>query len=94
MEHSIDYTMDTFFGKLAISPDLVNQNDTLSVFSYVKFLERKVSILEDIVSTSHTIAEINQTLQSNPNQSFEKTIPIQGVEIGVQTDFVKKLCMS
>ena len=89
MEHSIDYTMDTFFGKLAISPDLVNQNDTLSVFSYVKFLERKVSILEDIVSTSHTIAEINQTLQSNPNQSFEKTIPIQGVEIGVQTDFVK-----
>ena len=69
MEHSMDYSMDTFFGKLATSPNLIDRDDTLSVLSYVKFLERKASILEDIVNTSHTIAEINQTLRSNPNHS-------------------------
>ena len=88
MEHSIDYTMDTFFGKLAMSPESFDQNDALSVFSYVKFLERKASILEDIVNTSHTIAEINQTLQSNPNLSCNETLTTKSREIGTQTDTV------
>ena len=35
MEHQIDSSMDTFFGKLSLSPDLVSEQDTLSVFSYV-----------------------------------------------------------
>ena len=41
MEQQIDSSMDTFFGKLSLSTFLINEQDTLSAFSYVKFLERK-----------------------------------------------------
>ena len=94
MEHEIDSSMDTFFGKLSLSPNLINEQDKLSVFSYVKFLERKASILEDIVNTSHTLAEINQTLLSNPNCSLEETTVIKSVDIGVQTENSVDHCQS
>ena len=90
MEHQIDSSMDTFFGKLSLSPNLVSEQDTLSVFSYVKFLERKASILEDIVNTSHTLAEINQTLTSNHNCSLDETAIIKSIDVGVQTDIVNQ----
>ncbi|KAL5257974.1 hypothetical protein ACHWQZ_G012807 [Mnemiopsis leidyi] len=90
MEHKIDSSMDTFFGKLSLSPNLVSDQDTLSVFSYVKFLERKASILEDIVNTSHTLAEINQTLTSNHNCSLDETAAIKCIDVGVQTETVNQ----
>ena len=92
MMHQIDSSMDTFFGKLSLSPNSISEQDTLSIFSYVKFLERKASILEDIVNTSHTLAEINQTLSSNPNCSIVETTVIKSVDIGVQTENTLELC--
>ena len=90
MEHQIDSSMDTFFGKLSLSPNLISEQDKLSVFSYVKFLERKASILEDIVNTSHTLAEINETLTSNQNCSLDETAIIKSIDVGVQTETVNQ----
>jgi hypothetical protein len=55
-------------------------------FRMLSSWRQKASILEDIVNTSHTIAEINQTLQSNPNHSHEETIPTKYINVGVQTE--------
>ena len=78
---------ETFFGKLSAIhesvPDEQSQEiiNGLTTAAYVKFLERKVCILEDIVDTTCAIAELNcSTLSSDVNHA-------KSVSIGIQTDF-------
>ena len=51
------------------------------------YLKQKVRILESILDTSETIAEINQTLLSNHDTSINQTLTHQlNSDVGVQTD--------
>ena len=70
--------MNTFCGHLTSSPVFEDNS------AYIKFLERKVMILEDIVNTSHVIAELSEAVllkQSSGQSANNKS------EIGIQTDF-------
>ena len=74
------HAFDTFFGKICESKDnewYLNE----STSSYIKFLERKVSILEDIVNTTNLIAELNSTIASN------QSVVVTSTDKGVQTDY-------
>ena len=73
----MDFTMDTYGGQLTSSP--VSEDN----LAYVKFLEGKILILEDIVNTSHIIAELREAALSK--QLSEQTVKIKS-DIGVQTD--------
>ena len=83
-------TLDTFFGKLTQSPvtNGLHHNDnndpSISSYYYIQYLERKVTILEDIVNTSSQIAELNQTLMSNHDQTVQEQVLVS--DVSVQTD--------
>ena len=83
-------TLDTFFGKLTQSPvtNGLHHNDnndpSISSYYYIQYLERKVTILEDIVNTSSQIAELNQTLLSNQDQTVQEQVLVS--DVSVQTD--------
>ena len=80
--------MDTFFGKLVSSEcDHSSCSNCILLESENYYLKQKVKILENIVDTSKVIAEINQTLSSNHNQSSNQTVVIHGIDVGVQTDY-------
>ena len=79
--------IETFFGKLreiheSVNDEQSNENISgLSTAAYVKILERKVCILEDIVDTTGALAELNcSTLSNDVNHA-------KSVSIGIQTDF-------
>ena len=79
--------MDTFFGKLVSSEcDHSSCSNCILLESENYYLKQKVKILESIVDTSQVIAEINQTLSSNHNQSSDQTVIVHGIDVGVQTD--------
>jgi len=84
----MDDSMETFFGKLLSECDQKCKNCT-ALKSHVKFLERKVIILEDIVQTSQTIAEINGTLlHQSTNQSIDyRAVLDRCSDVAVQTEF-------
>ena len=44
-----------------------------------------MTVLEDIINTSSQIAEINQTLMSNHDQTVHEQVPVS--DVSVQTDF-------
>ena len=69
--------IETFFGKLREIHETVPNEQSLeslnglSTAAYVKLLERKVCILEDIVNTTCARAELNcSTLSNDVNQLF------------------------
>ena len=79
--------LDTFLGKLVASnvdPDCCQNCLTLESENF--YLKQKIKILEDIVNTSSVIAEINQTLLSNNDQSLNHSTSAHGVDAEVQTD--------
>ena len=70
--------------------DSVNATDSntrdselsVSSYYYIQFLERKVSILEDIVNTAKLIGEINESLLS----AHDQTMCVQLSDVGTQAD--------
>ena len=71
--------MNTYNGKLTSSPIIQDSS------SYIAFLERKISILEEIVMTSHVIAELSEDVISN--RSFQGlSVNNNCSDVGVQTD--------
>ena len=60
-------------------------HDSLYTVAYVKLLERKVSILEDVVNTTHTLAALNCSTISNCD--VNQLCVTESVTVGVQTDF-------
>ena len=88
MENS---TLTTFFGKLTQSPvtdglhyNHHNTDPSISSYYYIQYLERKVNILENIVNTSSQIAEINQTIISNHDQTVHTQVHVS--DVGIQAD--------
>ena len=55
---------------------------SVSSYYYIQFLERKVSILEDIVNTAKLIGEINESLLS----AHDQTMCVQLSDVGTQAD--------
>lgn len=59
------------------SSEHCNDEDCMALKSYVRFLERKVEILEDIVNTTHSIAELNQSISDSLGSPKLTDISIQ-----------------
>ena len=55
---------------------------SVSSYFYIQFLERKVSILEDIVNTAKLIGEINDSLLS----AHDQTMGVHFSDVGTQAD--------
>ena len=70
--------MNTFYGHLTSSPVFEDNS------AYIKFLERKIVILEDIVNTSHVIAELSEAVLSKQSSG---QLADNKSDIGIQTDF-------
>ena len=88
MENS---TLTTFFGKLTQCPVTNDAHHnhhktdlSISSYYYIQYLERKVNILENIVNTSNQIAEINQTIMSNHDQTVHSQVQVS--DVGIQAD--------
>ena len=82
--------IDSFLDKLrqihTVSDELsFRDHDSLYTVAYVKLLERKVSILEDVVNTTHTLAALNCSTISNCD--VNQLCVTESVTVGVQTDF-------
>ena len=79
--------LDTFLKKLVASNiDHTSCDNCLTLESENFYLKQKIKILEDIVNTSQVIAEMNQTLLSNHDQSLNQTNNTHGIDAEVQTD--------